>query len=424
MERKVTKLEHSHVEVLVKVDEESWKAAQKKAFNKEAANVQVQGFRKGKAPENLVKAKINQAKVLDEAINALLPVIYKDIVEKDGVKPFAQPKVDVTKLSDTDLEIKFTIVTAPEVELGEYKGLKIGHEEVKVEDKDVEEAIAGVLNQSATLVVKEGAAELGDTVVMDFVGTVDGEVFDGGSATNHELELGSHTFIPGFEEQLVGAKAGSHVDVKVKFPEQYVENLKGKDAVFACDVHEIKAKKLPELNEEFVKEQKMEGVETVDAYKEAVKKNLIANKTAAEKRAYMGKLIEAVAKNAKIDIPQEIIDAQAESRKQDFVNRMSQSGLTLEQYLQYVGQKEEDFMAQLKADSAREVSNFVVMEKIAEVEKLEVSDKDLEAEYAKIAEQYKMDVEAVKKALGAQVDEFRNNLKMQKVEDLLAANND
>lgn len=423
MERKVTKLEHSHVEVLVTVDEKTWKDAQKKAFDKEASNVEVKGFRKGKAPENLVKAKINQAKVMDEAINDLLPVIYRDIVTVDGVKPFAQPKVDVTKISDTELEVKFVIVTEPEVELGAYKDLKIGHDKVEVTDEEVDLAIAAQLKENASLVVKEGAAEKGDIVVMDFVGTIDGETFEGGSAENHELELGSNTFIPGFEDQLVGAKAGDHVDVKVTFPEQYVETLKGKKAVFACDVHEVKAKKLPELNDEFVKELGIAGIETVDAYKAAKKTDLQANKEANEKRAYLAKVSDAVIAASKIDIPEEIIDAQVASRKEDIVNRMSQSGLTLEQYLQYVGQKEEDFMANIKKEAQHDVSHFVIMEKIAVAEKIEATDADLEAEFNKIAEQYKMKVEDVKKALGAQIEEFRNNLKMTKVEEFLLANN-
>ena len=423
MERKVTKLEHSHVEVLVTVDEASWKAAQKKAFDKVASNVQVDGFRKGKAPENLVKAKVNQAQVLDEAINGLLPVIYKDILDNEDIKPAAQPKVDVTKLSDTNLEVKFVIVVAPEVELGAYKGIEIGHDKVEVTDADIEKAIAGDLAKNASLVIKDGAAEKGDIVNMDFKGTIDGVAFDGGTAENHELELGSGQFIPGFEDQLVGAKAGDHVDVKVTFPENYVETLKGKNAVFACDVHEVKAKKLPELNDEFVKDAGIAGVETVDAYKEHVKVALLNSKTAEEKRNYLGKLTAKIVENSKIDLPDEIIEQQVASRKEDIVARMKQSGLTLEDYLKFVGQTEEAFMANVKEDAIREVKHYFVMEKIATVEKVEVTDKDLDAEYKKIADQYKMKVEDVKKALGAQVEEFRNNLKMGRVEELLIANN-
>ena len=242
MERKVKKLEQGHVEVLVTVDEKTWKDAQEKAFNKLAENVTIDGFRKGKAPKNLVRSRIDQMKVLDEAINALLPKMYQEIIEKDGVRPYARPQVDVTKVSDTELEVKFLLAVAPEVKLGKYKGLEIGKKEAKVTKKDVEEALENTLKDNATLVVKEDVAAKGDTVVMDFVGKINGEAFEGGSANNHELELGSGQFIPGFEDQLVGHKAGEEVLVKVKFPENYTPELKGKDAEFECKIHEVKAK--------------------------------------------------------------------------------------------------------------------------------------------------------------------------------------
>ena len=267
MERKITKLEHSHVQVDVVVDEKTWKGAQDKAFNKLAENVTVDGFRKGKAPKNLVKDKIDPMKVMDEAINALLPKIYEEILTEDKIRPFARPAVDVTKVSDTELEVKFILVTAPEVKLGAYKGLEIGKKAVKVTKKDIEEALEGTLKENASLVLKEGEAAMGDIVVMDFAGRINGELFDGGSAQNHELELGSHQFIPGFEEQLVGHKAGETVNVDVTFPENYTEELKGKPATFECKIHEVKEKKLPELNDEFVKELKVEGIETVEAFR-------------------------------------------------------------------------------------------------------------------------------------------------------------
>lgn len=419
MERKVTKLEHGHVQVDVVVDEKSWKEAQDKAFNKLAENVTIDGFRKGKAPKNLVKSHVDPMKVLDEAINALLPAIYQDIIEKDGVRPYARPQVDVTKVSDTELEVKFLLAVAPEVKLGQYKGLEIGKKEVKVTKKDVEQALEDTLKENASLVVKDSEAALGDTVVMDFVGKVNGEVFEGGSAENHELELGSHQFIPGFEEQLVGHKAGEKVVVNVKFPENYTEELKGKDATFDCTIHEVKAKKLPELNDEFVKELKVEGIETVEAFRARKEEDLKKQKENEARREYMGKLVEQIVKNSKLDIANEIIDNQVESRKEDMVKRIEQNGLKLEQYLQILGQSEEQFLAQIREMAVKETSEYVVLEEIGRVEKLEVSDKDLEAEYKKISEQYKMKVEDVKKALANNLDEFKNNLKMQRIDEFL-----
>ena len=419
MERKVNKLEHGHVEVLVTVDEKTWKDAQTKAFDKLAENVTIDGFRKGKAPKNLVKSKIDPMKILDEAINALLPKMYQEIIEKDGVRPFARPKVDVTKVSDTELEVKFLLAVAPEVKLGKYTGLEIGKKAAKVTKKDVEEALEGSLKDNASLVVKESEAAMGDTVVMDFVGKINGEVFEGGSAQNHELELGSHQFIPGFEEQLVGHKAGETVQVNVKFPENYTEELKGKDASFDCTIHEVKTKKLPELNDDFVKELKIEGVETVEAFRARKEEDLKKQKEQEARREYMSKLIEAIVKDSKFEIADEILDNQVESRREDMVKRIEQSGLKLEQYLQILGQTEEQFAAQLREQATKETSEYLVLEEIGKAEKIEITDADLEFEYAKLAEQYSMKVEDVKKALAQNLDEFRQNLKMQRIDDLL-----
>ena len=422
MERKITELESCHVQVDVVVDEKSWKDAQEASFKKLAKEVQVDGFRKGNVPEAIARRHIDQGKMLDNAINSLLPVIYREIIEQDHIEPFAQPKVDVTKISDTNLEVRFIIVTAPKVKLGKYKGLEIGKKEAKVTAKEVSEAIDELRKQNASLVVKEGESALGDTVVMDFAGSVDGKPFDGGSAQNYELELGSRSFIPGFEEQLVGLKAGDHKDVNVTFPEQYTPELAGKAAVFACDIHEVKEKKLPELNDEFVKELGRD-LDSVDALKEATKKDLIAKKEGENKREYLAKLYAEIAKNSKIEIPEEMIKDQAESMKKEMEQRMAQSGLTLEQYLQFTGEKEEDFMKKLEEDAKRDITNYFILEEVGKKEALEISDADLEFEYAKLAEQYNMKIEDVKKHLEKQVDQFRHNLKMTRIEELLIKEN-
>ncbi|MCR4880141.1 MAG: trigger factor [Bacilli bacterium] len=425
MERKINKLEHSHVEVICTVDKENWKKAQEKAFKKLASKVEIKGFRKGKAPENLVKERVNHAEVLSNAVDSLLPEIYTAIIEEDKVRPYAQPKVDITKISDDELEVKFIIVTEPSVELGAYKGNKIGKEEAKVSDEQVEDACKELLEKNATLVVKEDAAKDGDTVVMDFVGTVDGKPFEGGSAENYELVLGSKSFIPGFEDQLVGHKAGEHVDVNVTFPEQYTEELKGKAAVFGCDIHEVKEKKLPELNNEFVIEQNIPGVETVEQLKAHLKDQKLKEEARKLKGQYFDKLLEVIAKASKIDIPEEVLAQQVEARKKDFMDRMAQSGLSFEQYLQILGQKEEDFLAQLKETASKELNNYLVLEEVAKKEGFnELKDEELEFEYARLADQYKMQVEDVKKALANQLGEFKNNIIMSRVENFLYENND
>ena len=416
-------LEACHTQVDVVIDEEKWKEAQKASFKKLAKDVQVDGFRKGNAPEALVRKHIDQGKLLDDAINSLLPEAYKEALEKGKLEPFAQPKVDVTKLSDTNLEVRFIVVTGPKVELGKYKGLELGKKAVKVTAKEVEEAIEEVRKQNASLVLKEGAAEKGDTVVMDFSGTVNGEKFEGGTAQNYELELGSGSFIPGFEDQLIGVKANEHRDVKVTFPEQYTPELAGKAAVFACDVHEVKTKKLPDLNDEFVKDLAIAGVESVEALKENKKAELTSSKEAKEKREYLEKLYAEIAKGSKVEIPQEMIDEQAENMKKDMENRMKQSGLTFEQYLQFTGTKEEAFMENLRKDAKKDITNYFILEKVGELEKLELTDADIEEEYKKLAEQYKMKVEDVKKALSSQLEQFKHNLRMTRIEEELVKNN-
>ena len=423
-ETKVNQIGDGLVEVEVVVKEATWKEAQDKAFKKLAANVTVPGFRKGKAPENMIKGKIDQVKVMDEAINSILPVLYKDVLKNNDIKPYNQPKVDVTKLSDKELTVKFTITTLPKLTLGDYKGLKIGKGEIKVTDKDVDDAIDALRVKNATIAVKDGAAAKGDTVVMDFVGKVDGVAFDGGTAENYELELGSGTFIPGFEDQLIGVKAGDKKNVNVKFPENYTPELKGKDATFECKVHEVKEKKLPELNDEFIADVKIDGVKTIDDLKAKKKEEITAQKTAEARSEYINKVIEAIVANSKVSIPDAIIENQANGHKKDLENRMQQSGLTLETYLQILGQKPEEFEAKLKEDSKKEIAGYLVMEEVAVAEKLNVTDEELEFELSKIAEQYKMKVEDVKKALNNQLDKFRDNIMMNRVEDLLYKNND
>lgn len=425
MERKVTKLEHCHVEVEVVVDQPSWKTAQDKAFEKLAKNVTVKGFRPGKAPLNLVKEKIDPMKVMDEAINSLLPSIYSEVLkEEEDIHPYARPQVAVTKVSDTELELKFTLVTAPQIELGQYKGLSVGKEEPTVSDDEVAAELLKVQEQNAMLLVKEGAAENGDIVVIDFVGEVDGKPFEGGTASNYELELGSHSFVPGFEDQLVGVKANEAKDVSITFPENYVENLKGKPAVFHVTVHEVKEKKLPELDDNLVKGLNIANVSTVEDLRRQKSAQLKIEKERSARNTYMNKLLAEIAKNSKIDIPEEIIETQVESMRKDAEARMAQSGLKLDQYLSIIGQTEEQYTESMKTQARKDATNYFILDAVGQKEEISVEDADLEFEYAKMAEQYKMKIDDVKKAIAPQLDSFRNNVKMNRIEDLLYREND
>ena len=424
MERKVTKLEHCHTEVLVNVDKDLWKKAQDKAFNKLAANITVAGFRKGKAPINMVKKQIDQGRMFNEAINEVLNPVYQDILQNEDIRPMARPSFEVTKLSEDELEVKVIIVTAPEVELGKYTGFAIGKEKAEVSDADVDASIAELRKQNATIAPKDGQAELGDIVVIDFEGSVDGVPFEGGKAENHELELGSHSFIEGFEDQLVGSSAGIEVDVKVKFPENYgPDEISGKDAVFHCKIHEVKQKVLPQLDEEFIKDLNIPGVADLEQLKANRKEALLKQKEANAKQEYLNKLVEEIKKVSTFDIPEEIVKEEAENRKKQLEQRLQQSGIDLEQYYVLTKTKEEDLDKQLAEEARKGLESFFVMDSVGEKEKLNITEEELEFELSKMAEQYNMTIDQIKNALGQQLGQFRHNLIMQKIENFLFENN-
>ena len=424
MERKVTKLEHCHTEVLVNVDKDLWKKAQEKAFNKIASNITVPGFRKGKAPANMLKGRVNQMEVFNEAINNVLQPVYEDILKNEDIQPVARPAFDVTKLSEEDLEIKVTVATRPEINLGKYTGYELGKATAEVKDDEVESAIEALRKQNATVAPKEGQAEKGDIVVMDFEGSVDGVPFEGGAAENHELELGSGAFIPGFEDQLIGASAGIEIDVKVKFPENYgPDEISGKDAVFHCKIHEVKQKVLPELDEEFIKDLNIPGVADLEQLKANRKEALLKQKEANAKQEYLNKLVDEIKKVSTFDIPEEIVKEEAENRKKQLEQRLQQSGIDLEQYYVLTKTKEEDLDKQLAEEARKGLESFFVMDSVGEKEKLNITEEELEFELSKMAEQYNMTIDQIKNALGQQLGQFRHNLIMQKIENFLFENN-
>ena len=424
MERKVTKLEHCHTEVLVNVDKDLWKKAQDKAFKKLAENITIDGFRPGKAPINMVKSRIDQGRMYNEAINEVLNPVYQDILANEDVKPMARPSFEVTKLSDEELEIKVIIFTAPEAELGKYTGIAVGKQTAEVSEEEVEASLNELRKQNATIAPKDGQAENGDIVVIDFEGSVDGVPFEGGKAENHELELGSHSFIAGFEEQLVGSSAGIEVDVKVKFPENYgPDEIAGKDAVFHVKVNEVKQKILPELDDEFVKELNMPNVENVLQLKDSRREQLLKQKENANKSAYLDKLIEEIKKESKFDIPEEILAEETENRKKDLENRLKQSGLDIEQYLVITRMNEEDLNKQLKEEAQKGLESWLVLDAVGKKENINITEEEVEFELAKMGEQYNMSIDQIKQALGQQINSFRSNLLMNRIESFLFDNN-
>lgn len=425
MERKVTKLEHCHTEVLVNVDKDLWKKAQDKAFNKLAQNITIDGFRKGKAPLNMVKSRIDQGRMYNEAINEVLNPVYQDILANEDIQPMARPQFEVTKLSDEELELKVIIVTRPEAELSKYTGHKIGKEEASVSEEELDASIAELQKQNATIAPKDGQAENGDIVVIDFEGFVNGVPFEGGEAKNHELELGSHSFIAGFEEQLIGSSAGIEVDVNVEFPDNYgPEEIAGKDAVFHVKVNEVKQKILPELDDEFVKELGMPNVETVAQLKDSRRDQLLKSKENANKRQYLDKLFEEIRKESKFDIPEEILAEETENRKKDLEQRLQQSGINIEQYLVLTRTNEEDLNKQLKEEAQKGLESWLILDTVGQKEKIEITDEEVEFELAKMADQYQMTIDQIKQAIGQQINQFKNNLVMARIENFLFENND
>lgn len=403
------------------IDQETIKTGLDKAFNKVKANISVPGFRKGKISRQMFNKMYGEEALFEEALNAVLPTAYDAAVKEAGIEPVAQPKIDVAKMEKgSDWELTAEVVVKPTVSLGDYKDLTVEVEATKeVSDEEVETRLTNSQNNLAELVVKETAAENGDTVVIDFVGSVDGVEFEGGKGSNHSLELGSGQFIPGFEEQLVGTKAGETVEVKVTFPENYqAEDLAGKEALFVTTVNEVKAKELPELDDELAKDID-EEVETLDELKAKFRKELEESKAEAYDDAVETAAIEAAVANAEIkEIPEEMIHEEVHRAMNEFLGGMQQQGISPEMYFQITGTSEDDLHKQYEADADKRVRTNLVIEAIAAAENFTTSDEEVKTEIEDLAGQYNMPVEQVEKLLP--VDMLKHDIAMKKAVEVIA----
>ena len=403
------------------IDQETIKTGLDKAFNKVKANISVPGFRKGKISRQMFNKMYGEEALFEEALNAVLPTAYDAAVKEAGIEPVAQPKIDVAKMEKgSDWELTAEVVVKPTVSLGDYKDLTVEVEATKeVSDEEVETRLTNSQNNLAELVVKETAAENGDTVVIDFVGSVDGVEFEGGKGSNHSLELGSGQFIPGFEEQLVGTKAGETVEVKVTFPENYqAEDLAGKEVLFVTTVNEVKAKELPELDDELAKDID-EEVETLDELKAKFRKELEESKAEAYNDAVETAAIEAAVANAEIkEIPEEMIHEEVHRAMNEFLGGMQQQGISPEMYFQITGTSEDDLHKQYEADADKRVRTNLVIEAIAAAENFTTSDEEVKAEIEDLAGQYNMPVEQVEKLLP--VDMLKHDIAMKKAVEVIA----
>lgn len=423
----LTKLEDSTYEIIQPVDPIVWRDAQNKVFNNLSKDLEVKGFRKGHVPEAIARQHISPEKIFDAAISEVINDAFSAALDEHNLVPYTQPSVDISKLSDVELEFKFLVAAEPTIEIGQYKNLEIGHKEVNVTPEQVDLKILELRNQNAELVLKEGKADYGDTAIIDFKGFVDGVAFEGGEAENHALELGSGSFIPGFEEKIVGHLPGETFDVDVTFPQEYHEELKGKDATFKVTLHEIKQRVVPELNEEFITDLGYENVTTIEELREHVKHDLEEEAKKAEDNRYLGEVLSKIRETSKFEIADQIVANEAHHRIDQFSEQLGQQGLDLATYLSYTNTSEEDFHNKYHEEAEIAFKNFLIVKKVAELEELEVTDEVVDFEIAKIAMQYNMEEDQVRKIFFQDengINQFKNSILHENVYKLLASSND
>jgi trigger factor len=423
MSAKWEKLEGNRGVLTVEVSAEKVNEGLTAAFNKVVKQVNVPGFRKGKMPRAMFEKRFGVESLYQDALDILLPEAYGSAIDEAGIEPVDRPDIDIEQMEKgKELIFKATVTVKPEVTLGEYKGLEVEALDTNVTDEDVANELKTLQERQAELVVKEeGTIENGDTVVLDFEGFVDGEAFEGGKAENHSLEIGSGSFIPGFEEQLVGLAAGESKDVEVTFPEEYhAAELAGKPAVFKVTVHEIKGKELPALDDEFAKDVDDE-VETLDALKEKIKTRLEGSKKHEAEHHLRDTVVEKAAANAEVEIPDVMINSEVNRMLQEFEQRLQMQGMNLELYFQFSGQDENALREQMKEEAVNRVRVNLTLEAIAKAENLEVTDEDVNAELENMAGMYNMTVDSIKQALGG-LEGVKADLKLKKAVDFLVEN--
>ena len=409
MSLQVEKMEKNMAKLTIEVSAEDLEKAMQSAYQKAKGRISIPGFRKGKAPRKMIEQMYGKGIFLEDAVNALIPEHYSKALSECELEIVSQPQIDVTQMEPGKALI-FTaeVAVKPEVTLGEYK------EEIEAAIKREQE------KNSRTITVEDRAAEEGDIVTIDFEGFVDGEAFEGGKGEAYPLTLGSHTFIPGFEEQLVGAKTGDHVEVNVTFPEEYqAKELAGKAAVFQCDVKKIEAKELPELNDDFAKD--VSEFDTLAEYKEDVKKNLTESKEKEALRAKEDAAIEKIIENAEMEIPEAMLDTQCRQMMDDFGRRMQSQGLSMEQYFQFTGQTAEKMMEDMKPQALKRIQTRLVLEKIVEVENIQPTEEEVNEEISKMAAMYKMEADKLKELVGErEMEQMKKDMAVQKAVTFVA----
>ncbi len=420
MEKNIEKNENCKTVINFKVNGNEWKEQIEKAYKKLEKKVTIPGFRKGKAPDNLVRSKISTDEVMNEALNSVLMENYEKTLKEENLNPIMRPEISVSKISMDEVEFTLTIVSAPEVTLGDYKDIKVEKSVIVVTDQDVEQELKTLQEKNAEVSVKEDAAvENGNIATIDFEGFVDGVAFEGGKAEKYDLEVGSHSFIPGFEEQIVGMKSGEEKDINVKFPENYAPQLAGKDATFKIKLHEVKEKTLPSIDDDLALDANLEGVSNLEELKEFYRNQIRTQKENEANDAAMGKLLDIIVKNATFTVADEIVNDEASHHLDDIKHQLSARNMTLDSYLSMINMTNDQLMSKIKEDALKNLKQAFVMLKVAEVEKINVSNEDVEKAYEDISKMYGMSVEDIKKALGNREDGLRRDLLNQKVVEFL-----
>ena len=422
MSVQVEKLEKNMAKLTVEVPAENVEKAIQGAYNKMKKSINIPGFRKGKAPRQLIEKMYGKEVFYNDAIDAMLPAAYSDAVEECGEEIVSHPQIDVVQIeSGKPFVFTATVAVKPAVELGEYKGIQVEKAPIEVKDEEIEAQITKEREaNSRTVTVDDRAVAQGDIVTLDFEGFVDGVAFEGGKGENYDLTIGSNTFIPGFEDQLVGAEIGKELDVNVTFPEEYgAKELAGKEAVFKCKVNGIKVKELPAVDDEFAQE--VSEFDTLDEYKADIKAKLLKEKEDEAARAKEDAVIGKIIEGAKMEIPDAMVEYQTRQMLDEFAQRIRSQGISLDQYFQFTGLTEEKYMEEMKPRALQNIQSRLVLEAVAQAENLVAEEADIEEEIKKMADMYKMEADKIKELLGErQMEEMKKDIAVQKAAKLVA----
>src|SRR5574344_819815 len=413
-------IENNTKKETIKIEGKKWTEAIDKAIDKALAKVKIDGFRKGHVPKDVFIKKYGEESVLMDAADLCLNDAYNEMLEKNkDLQIVAQPELNVKKLDKESLEVEFTLTLKPTVKLGKYKGLTVKKDEVKVSKKEIEDSIKQMRQRYAENVVKEGAIENGDLAIIDFEGFKDGVAFDGGKGENYSLEIGSNTFIPGFEEQLIGMNKGETKEIEVTFPEDYQsEDLKGAKATFKVTVNEIKAVEVPELNKELFEDLGMEGGDSKESLEKTVEENIKARKDMDAENKYMDALLEEAANTMTVDVPEVMIHEEEHRMVHQYEDNLKMQGITLEQFFQFTNSNEEALMEQMKSEAEKRVKYRLMLEEIAKAESFEISEKEVDEEANTLANKYQMPKEDFIKEFGG-LEMIKYDMEMRRAMEIL-----